>query len=338
MWLNRQEDANFDQGHDESMIKEIKLQELKTSVSNLMKCAKSKIKNVIYAELQTELESLSGAKGARKSAQKKTKGSAIKEIRPSNYVTEIYETMALFLNDLVEKKVMCQVPQLQLSNLIGSAAFSVNGRNQHILGHIEYTTTIRELFCVPITCPTVTRPQGVFIFGAKGQGKMSIVSAIAKETDARVFNLSPGLISRTIASDPSFLVNTLKLAKQLAPSLLLIDEAEVIFTKKAVKGVDLDIKTFKKEVAKFMKALQPSDRVLLVAISDDPTITDPTVLKSTFDCFVQPKRLSLYERVDLWNLHSTVAIAASKSASALIFSQLTDGFSTDKVIDSSWNS
>ncbi len=100
--------------------------------------------------------------------------------------------------------------------------------------------------------------------------------------------------------DPAAVTNVFKMAKSVAPSIIFFDDAETIFSKKAAKGVTLDIRAVKKDLAKNLKTLKPSDRVLLCARSTNPLAADATSIMSVFDCFAMVPRPSHTDRLHLW--------------------------------------
>ncbi|KAK7196677.1 ATPase family associated with various cellular activities (AAA) [Novymonas esmeraldas] len=127
-------------------------------------------------------------------------------------------------------------------------------------------------------------PTGLLLYGAAGSGKTMLAYAIANESGARFFNLSPGnfLTTKGIAKMVQVVFYT---ARTRGPSIIYMDCIEKVFPGKGGKGKkgkkDAEMargKKLKKEVLKGIASLQPTDRVLVVATSTEPWCADVAAL------------------------------------------------------------
>jgi AAA+ superfamily predicted ATPase len=78
--------------------------------------------------------------------------------------------------------------------------------------------------------------RSILFYGPEGSGKTLVVRAIAAETKSLVFDLSPTAIHGQYAcgkpETDKMIAMTMKAAKEFAPSIIYLDEAEKIFPAK----------------------------------------------------------------------------------------------------------
>ncbi|SYZ63956.1 ATPase_family_associated_with_various_cellular_activities_(AAA) (plasmid) [Leishmania braziliensis MHOM/BR/75/M2904] len=193
-------------------------------------------------------------------------------------------------------------------------------------------------------------PTGLLLYGASGSGKTLLSYAIANESGARFFNLSPGnfLTAKGIAKMVQIVFYT---ARMKGPSVIYVDRIEKIFPGKGAKrGKKKDDemargKRLKKELLKGIASLQPTDRVLVVATSTEPWRADTTALCKCFQRAVHLASPNFAAREAL--LHSfikarleaahvtaiTPTTEASIGETVRHISLLTNGFSAGQLRD-----
>jgi len=117
----------------------------------------------------------------------------------------------------------------------------------------------------------IPKINSILLFGPKGVGKNAYVNAIATETGATLFNLSP---RNTMGQYPGkagvvkMLHMVFKVAEACAPSIIYINEAEMVFAKKVPKDNPSDPKRIKKLLIKYAKKLK--GKILLIGTSYKP--------------------------------------------------------------------
>ncbi|GET87003.1 hypothetical protein, conserved [Leishmania tarentolae] len=193
-------------------------------------------------------------------------------------------------------------------------------------------------------------PTGLLLYGAPGSGKTLLAYAIANESGARFFNLSPANFPTTkgIAKIVQVVFYT---ARMKGPSVIYIDHIEKIFPAKGgKKGKKKDGeltrgKKLKKELLKGMASLQPTDRVLLVGTSTEPWCADTIALCNLFqravhlaapDFATREVLLKAFIQARLATVHATTitsAAEASISEAVRHVSLLTNGFSAGQLRD-----
>jgi hypothetical protein len=123
-------------------------------------------------------------------------------------------------------------------------------------------------------------PQTLLLYGPQQGGKSMLIDALAAECGANVFELghrnTDGKYEKKKAAIMMHMV--FKVAKAFAPSIIKFDEAELtwISDKKKVKAMGFGEPGARilKDMAKEMKDLAPSDRVVLIGESKQPWLCE----------------------------------------------------------------
>jgi hypothetical protein len=123
-------------------------------------------------------------------------------------------------------------------------------------------------------------PQTLLLYGPQQGGKSMLIDALAAECGANVFELgcrnTDGKYEKKKAAMMMHMV--FKVAKALAPSIIKFDEAELTWLsdKKKVKAMGFSEPGARilKDMAKEMKDLAPSDRVVLIGESKQPWLCE----------------------------------------------------------------
>jgi SpoVK/Ycf46/Vps4 family AAA+-type ATPase len=123
-------------------------------------------------------------------------------------------------------------------------------------------------------------PQTLLLYGPQQGGKSMLIDALAAECGANVFELghrnTDGKYEKKKAAMMMHMV--FKVAKALAPSIIKFDEAELtwISDKKKVKAMGFGEPGARilKDMAKEMKDLSASDRVVLIGESKQPWLCE----------------------------------------------------------------
>lgn len=149
------------------------------------------------------------------------------------------------------------------------------------------------------------------LYGFKGSGKTMLSHAICNESGANFFNLSPRHFNPGTGS-AKIIQMVFRLARALAPSVIYIDEAELLFvSRKAARADPVASRAIKmkKEVINCIKDLQPTDRVLVLGNSRKPWTAgkDMAGFWKQVICCVHPDYAS---RMELWQklLHRKGAV------------------------------
>ena len=111
---------------------------------------------------------------------------------------------------------------------------------------------------------------------------------LAFDSNAFLLILTPSQLKGQL-EDPIELNKTIymmiQVAKQFKPSIIVIEEADLIFAKK-LKDCDYNPKRFKKELTKQFKAVKLTDQIQLIGVATKPFESDMTALKNFFKSLI----------------------------------------------------
>ncbi|TPX33247.1 hypothetical protein SmJEL517_g03843 [Synchytrium microbalum] len=289
-WATKHETDNFAQKHDQETIRVDKRKEVE-----------AEIKQQIYEVLKDELENLKLSVDREKSKAKKgdKKGKGGKKGKEKGGKKGKKEkdltanrTMEDLIAELVEAGILLRAPELSINDFKGSVSLLSTFATQAPV----ITPTLSDVkravteFCIlPLGLPATVKAPAItsmLLVGAKGTGKTQLTGAIASETGAHIFNISPKHISGLYtgkAATTKMIHMVFKVAKANPPSVIYIDGVEMIFAKKVPKEDTSDPKRLKKDLTKQLKGLEVSDRVLVVGNSTHPWDGDIKALVPCFD-------------------------------------------------------
>ncbi|CAL8467595.1 g7133 [Coccomyxa elongata] len=217
-----------------------------------------------------------------------------KDITADRTIDELYA-------ELASAQLVQPCPRMRLAEFLGAPDLSARGLTPGDVAADPSLADVRAAvtaFCIlPLASSYVHDRVGavrsLLLYGAKGTGKTMLVHAIAHESGACFFNLSPrhtdGKYQGKAAC--SLMVHMVfKVAKAMAPSVIYIDEAEKVFIMDKRKAEEHGgIETFnriKRDLLAEIAALAPTDRVLVIGTSSEPfncKRRDEAALGSAFD-------------------------------------------------------
>lgn len=194
---------------------------------------------------------------------------------------------------------------------------------------------VLPLLCEPELLQTIKTPCSIAICGPKGTGKFTFISAALQETKATLFNVSGPAISRTLQPDQTaggLLSNIFKFAKQIAPSVIYMDDVEAVFAKKG-KEEQFDLRTLKKDLTKNLKALRPADRVLFVGRSDQPWDADIKAMVPVFDRVIYTPKPDYTTRYRLWTEKLKKSDKPFSQVNVSLLASSSEGLTVTQIID-----
>ena len=172
---------------------------------------------------------------------------------------------------------------------------------------------------------TIRSSSTLFLFGPKGTGKRMLVSAVATETGAILYNISPRVIG--LSPNPAKTLGTVfKTAKMTAPSIIYMADAESVFAKKMGKDDPFDARKLKKDFLKCLKSLSPSDHVVVIGCSHKPWESDPKAIQTSYERIIAVPKPDYGSRHTLWS-HEIQSRGAKMSSELSIatLSRLSEG-------------
>ena len=123
-------------------------------------------------------------------------------------------------------------------------------------------------------------PKGVLLFGAPGTGKTLIARAIATESKANFISIKgPEIMSKWVGESEKAIRMIFKKAKQVAPSIVFLDEIDAIAPK---RGSHFDSGATERVVNQLltsMDGLEDMEGVFVIAATNRPDIVDAALLR-----------------------------------------------------------
>ena len=249
-WASRDESNNKKQEYDRVMAREEILPQVE-------KDYRKDVDEMIMMELNN-LRALSGAKGKKKKGKKKKgkKGKKAKKkklkLYGAKYLKEytVGENEYDLLVELVKTGIIKKLPPTALKEFIGEFNYI-----HLMIDDIKETprepsmALIRQLVTEYIIFPlgsAMVRKQfpehvrSFLFYGPAGTGKTQVVRAIATETRAVIYDLSPlsieGIFNNPKSESDKLVAMVLICAKEYQPSIIYIDECEKVFPAAKKKG------------------------------------------------------------------------------------------------------
>lgn len=197
------------------------------------------------------------------------------------------------------------------------------------------TDRLRLAIELPLLRPGIYRslgirpPKGVLLHGPPGAGKSLLCKAVAADLGARAVVLSAPEIVGTYAGETEATLRSLFAeAAHHAPTLLIIDELDVIAGDRSKLSSQADIRTVSQLVT-LMDGLQEVDGVVVLATTNRLDAIDEALRRpGRFDEEVFVGAPSVQERVEIMHIHTREMPFTDEGDEALtqVVEQLTPGF------------
>lgn len=181
-------------------------------------------------------------------------------------------------------------------------------------GLSDQIVEIRETVELPLLRPEafekvgIDPPKGVLLFGPPGTGKTLLAKAVAHETNSVFIKLIGSELVRKYIGEGARLVRELfKLAKEKAPSIVFIDEADAIGAKRLESSTsgDREVQRTLMQLLAEMDGFSPRGDVRIIAATNRPDILDPAMLRpGRFDRLIDIPLPAYEGRVEIFKIHT----------------------------------
>ncbi|KAM4024299.1 dynein regulatory complex protein 11 isoform 2-T2 [Anomaloglossus baeobatrachus] len=342
VWLNRKESWNLFQTHDSELIKEDKRkeveEEIRIQVDELMR---QELQNLKLAVDRDKNKKKKGKKGGKKKKKGKKSGKRKKkkekDLTPDRTIDSLYE-------ELVTEGLLIKPKPVTLSDFIGEYSYLGTTLRQADIEPMPSLSDVKQLLVLygvlPLGCESVHEKapliKALLLAGPAGVGKKMLVNAICNETGANLFNLSPSNISGKYPGKSGLqmmLHMVLKVARQLQPSIIWIEDAEKMFYKKVPKTEkQLDPKRLKKDLPKLLKSIKSEDRILVVGTSQRPFDAEVKPLSKVYKKIVLVPRPDYAARLVLWKQLISLRVDSTTSLNYSALAKITDGFTPGHMV------
>ena len=303
-WANRDERENKEQRYDRQMARD-------EVMPIVQKDFQKEVDDMIKVELENLKIQMQGAKKKKGKGKKKKKGKGKKKKKALNlpgakFIKDMTEYDMLV--ELVKNGIVKKLPPANLKDFIGEFNYihmMIEDLNdtprEPSMALIRQLVT--EYIIFPLGSSLVRRrfPEHVrsFLFyGPAGTGKTLVVRAIVSETRSVLFDLSPLSIENVFSQDKKdsdkMVAMVMMAAKEYAPSVIYIDEAEKVWPakKKKKKGQKAKAKKndmtnparIKKTITKWRaKWITDETRITIIGCTSEPHEGSKKDFKKFFD-------------------------------------------------------
>ncbi|XP_033336413.2 IQ and AAA domain-containing protein 1-like [Megalopta genalis] len=208
--------------------------------------------------------------------KKKRKGERRKKGKQDKFTVE--ESF----NELVQADIITNYPTTCLKDWLGDLSYQNYEAarefrdHRHRLGEIKQV--VMENCVLPLSSKEIHQiaplVRSVCICGLPGHGKMFLVNAICSEIGALLINMTPiVLVDKYLGkkNERKLIDMISKVARELAPSVIFIDDAEKVWAKKVPPEEQfVKPKRFAKYYLKLVKSIKRGDQILFLTTSSEP--------------------------------------------------------------------
>ncbi|OQV21325.1 putative IQ and AAA domain-containing protein 1 [Hypsibius exemplaris] len=307
-WEQREDKNNLNQEFDVDMVKAEKRKELKEEVR--VDVDLSMRKELDYLKLAIDgQEPKKGKKTKGKGKKKDKKGRKEKDLTPNRTPESIFEELAM--NNVLQIYTRVRINDYWGSaRIIGEQLREANyDFDLPLMPQAEEIRNIITHYCIlPVASAEVRAKvppvKSVLLAGPPHNGKHRLADMICTELGASRFVLNLNHI-KTIYRGRSGIIMLLhliiKLGRIFQPSVIVIESAEYLFSKRAPKTFKSEFKVIKKELQKYMKKMPPEDRLLILGITSSPVECNPKVASKLFNKIIPVPLPDYHARIIILN-------------------------------------
>ena len=190
-------------------------------------------------------------------------------------------TLESLYEELVTEGIIQRCPQRKMSDFLGEFSFLGSTLRlaatepQPALSDVRRLVT--EYAILPLGSAAIHEKapliKSVLLAGPSGVGKKMLIQAVCAESGANLFNLTAANIAGKYPGKDGLKMLmhiVMKVGRAYQPSVIMINDAEMMYKKKVPKSDPTDPKRLKKELPKMLKLIKPEDRVIVMGTSHKP--------------------------------------------------------------------
>lgn len=343
MWMNKDESWNFPQDYDPELVKEEKRKELeleiRVQVDELMRQELKNLKLAVNREIEPQPRLKKGKKQNKgRKGRRGKRGKKDKDLTADRTIESLYQ-------ELVEEGLLIQALKVKLSDYIGEYSYLGTTLRQVAIEPMPSLLDVRQLITLygilPLGSAEVHERaplvKSLLLAGPPGVGKKMLVHAICTETGANLFNLSSSNIAGKYPGKTGLQMMihlVFKVARQLQPSVVWIQDTEKTFYKKVPQAEKRnEPKRLKKYLPKLLKLLRPDDRILIVGTTHRPFDAELQSFCRVYQKIILVPRPDYASRYVLWKqiiLRNGGEVTNALNISCL--AKVTDGFTQGQIV------
>ncbi|XP_032609521.1 dynein regulatory complex protein 11 isoform X7 [Hylobates moloch] len=345
IWMKKDESWNFSQDYDPELIREEKRKELESEiriqVDELMRQELKNLKLAVDRERERPVKAgkKKDKKKGKKGKKKEKKAKKDKDLTADRTIESLYK-------ELVEEGLLIQALKVNLSDYIGDYSYLGTTLRQVSIEPMPSLLDVRQLITLygiwPLGSAAVHEKaplvKSLLLAGPSGVGKKMLVHAICTETGANLFNLSSSNIAGKYPGKNGLqmmLHAVFKVARQLQPSVVWIEDTEKTFYKKVPNAEKMnEPKRLKKHLPQILKLLKPDDRILIVGTTRRPFDAELQSFCKVYQKIILVPRPDYASRYVLWKQiieRNGGVLTSALNVSCL--AKVTDGFTQGHIVE-----
>jgi transitional endoplasmic reticulum ATPase len=242
--------------------------------------------------------------------------------------TEILEKMAVMEDDFREalkliepsslREVMAEIPDIHWDDIGGME---------------DVKRELRESVELPLLKPEVFKklgiraPKGFLLYGPPGVGKTLLAKAVANESNANFISVKgPEVLSKWVGESEKAVREIFKKAKQVAPSIVFLDEIDSIAPRRGVNGDSGVTERIVNQLLTSMDGVEVLQGVVVIGATNRPDILDTALIRAgRFDKMIYIPPPDKDARLKILKVH-TKNMPLNDDANLVKIADITDGY------------
>ncbi len=220
---------------------------------------------------------------------------------------EILEKMAVRKDDFMDALKL-----IEPSSLREVTAEIPNVKWTDIGGLIEVKNELREAVELPLLKPDVFKKLGIrpskgfILYGPPGVGKTLLAKAVATESKANFISVKgPEVLSKWVGESEKAIREIFKKAKQVAPSIVFLDEIDSIAPRRGTFGDSGVTERMVNQLLTSLDGIETLQGVVVIAATNRPDILDSALVRSgRFDKMIYIPAPDKESRVKILEVHT----------------------------------
>ncbi len=242
--------------------------------------------------------------------------------------TEVLRKMVVTMKDFKEalksiepsalREVLVEIPKVRWNDIGG-----LHDVKQRLKEAVEWPLKNPKVF----KRMGIRPPKGILLYGPPGTGKTLLAKAVATESEANFLSIKgPEIFSKWVGESEKAIRELFKKAKQVAPSIIFLDEIDAIAPKRGSYEGSRVTETVVNQLLTSIDGLEKMNDVVIIGATNRPDIVDPSLLRpGRFDELILVGPPDKEARKEIFKIHTrNMPLADDVDLDEL--ADLTDGY------------
>ncbi|RLF52827.1 MAG: AAA family ATPase [Thermoplasmata archaeon] len=242
--------------------------------------------------------------------------------------TEVLRKMVVTMKDFKEalksiepsalREVLVEIPKVRWNDIGG-----LHDVKQRLREAVEWPLKNPKVF----KRMGIRPPKGILLYGPPGTGKTLLAKAVATESEANFLSIKgPEIFSKWVGESEKAIRELFKKAKQVAPSIIFLDEIDAIAPKRGSYEGSRVTETVVNQLLTSIDGLEKMNDVVIIGATNRPDIVDPSLLRpGRFDELILVGPPDKEARKEIFKIHTrNMPLADDVDLDEL--ADLTDGY------------